>query len=258
MPEFIETNWVGQYCRSGSARRMGRWRLRMFGFQWASEPRPLTGATTHNIGIMRANLVKYICSIFMLGSMTRASAQSTWDYFISDAGSGSSLVTWSVTGSLATAPGADLLMIESSLAILVKAPGIYADSYVASGVPQSLPTLDGSNIQYTPAGVYEPIASYYTYNAASNGNDSFGLIAPLLPHTGPGTQLRYNPGTQSALLPIDFSDFNPGTYQSQVAGFSTILTVDLTVEPVPEPATMALFAVCSLGTLLFIRRIQTS
>ena len=194
----------------------------------------------------------------MLGSMTRATAQSTWDYFISDAGSGSSLVTWRVAGSLATSPGAVLLISESSLAVSVNAPGIYADSYVASGAPQSIPTLDGSNIQYTPASVYEPIASFYTYNAAGNGNDGFGLIAPLLPHTGPGTQLLYNPGTQSALIPIDFSNFNPGTYQSQVTGFSTILTVNLTVEPVPEPSTMALFAVCSLGTLLFFRRRQTS
>src|ERR1019366_3798599 len=147
--------------------------------------------------------------------------------------------------------GAVLLISESSLAVSVNAPGIYADSYAASGAPQSIPTLDGSSIQYTPASVFEPIASYYTYNATGNGNDGFGLIAPLLPHTGPGTQLLYNPGTQSALIPIDYSDFNPGTYQSQVTGFNTTLTVNLTVEPAPEPSTMALFAVSGLGTLLF-------
>jgi hypothetical protein len=39
-----------------------------------------------------------------------------------------SLVTWSVTGSLATSPGAFLLIGESSLAVTVYAPGIYAGS----------------------------------------------------------------------------------------------------------------------------------
>ncbi len=188
--------------------------------------------------------------------MTRATAQSTWNYFIADGGNGSSLVTWSVTGSLATSPGAVLLISAPSLTVSVNAPGIYIDSYAASGTPQSIPTLDGSNIQYTPGSVYEPISSYYTYNATGDGNDSFGLIAPLLPHTGPGTQLLYHPGTQSVIIPVDFSDFNTGTYQSLVTAFNTTLTVYLTVEPVPEPSTMALFAVSGLGTLLFFRRRQ--
>ena len=58
------------------------------------------------------------------------------------------------------------------------------------------------------------------------------------------------------IIPVDFSDFNTGTYQSLVTAFNTTLTVYLTVEPVPEPSTMALFAVSGLGTLLFFRRRQ--
>lgn len=190
----------------------------------------------------------------MLIAMTKAKAQSVWNYYISDAGSGSSLVTWSVTGSLATSPGAVLTISQSSLSVSVSAPGIYVDSYAASGTLQSIPTLDGSSIQYTPASVYEPFVSYYTYNAGGIGNDGFGLVAPLLPHTGPGTQLLYQPGTQSALIPIDFSDFNPGTYQSQVTGFNSTLIVNLTVEPAPEPSTIALSVVSGFGALLFFRR----
>ena len=134
----------------------------------------------------------------------------------------------------------------------INAPGIYADSYAASGTPQSIPTPDGSYFQYEPASVYAPIALYYTYNAPSSGNDGFGLISPLLPHTGPGTQLLYNPGTQSAVIPVDFSDFNPGTYQSVESVFDTALTVNLTV--VPEPSTLSLVVLSELGALLLFGR----
>ncbi len=199
---------------------------------------------------MKTKLAKYVCGLLLPSAMATATAQSTWNYFISDAGGGNSLVTWSVTGNLATSPGAVLLISESSLAVSIDATGIYADSYAASGMPQSIPTLDGSYFQYEPASVYAPIALYYTGNAPGNGNDSFGLISPLLPDTGPGTQLLYHPGTQSALIPVDFSNFNPGTYQSEESGFNTTLTVTLTVEPVPEPSTLALSVSAVIGAAL--------
>ena len=190
--------------------------------------------------IVKASLPEYVFGLLLLGATTSATAQSTWNYFISDAGSGNSLVTWSVGGSLATSPGAVLLVRESSLAVSVVAPGIYADAYAAGGTPQAIPTPDGSSFQYPPASVYASIELYYTDNAPGTGNDSFALIAPLLPLTGPGTQLLYNPGTESALIPVDFSNFNPGTYHSEETGFDTDLTVNLTVEPVPEPSAAGL------------------
>jgi hypothetical protein len=150
---------------------------------------------------------------------------------------------------LATAPGAVLLINESSLAVSITAPDIYADSYAASGTPQSIPTLDGSYFQYESASVYAPIALYYTDNEPGSGNDSFGLIAPLLPR-GVGAQFLYNPGTQSALIPVDFSDFDPGTYQSDESGFDTALTVNLTVSTVPEPSTLALAVCAAIGVAL--------
>jgi hypothetical protein len=56
------------------------------------------------------------------------------------------------------------------------------------------------------------------------------------------------------LIPVDYSDFNPGTYQSQMSEFIPALTVNLTVGPVPEPSTLALFAVGGLNGLLLFRR----
>jgi hypothetical protein len=189
---------------------------------------------------MKTNLIKHVCCFLLLGVAAQAGAQSTWNYFISDAGGGNSLVTWSVTGSLATSPGSVLMVGESSLAVSIIAPGIYADSFAANGTPQPMPVPDGSSFQYMPATVYVPVSLYYADNAPGTGDDSFGLIAQLLPHTGPGTQLLYNPGTQSALIPVDFSNFNPGTYQSQESGFDTVLAVNLTVGSVPEPSTLGL------------------
>lgn len=207
---------------------------------------------------MKVNLARFTCGTFLLCAVTSAAAQSTWNFFISDAGDSNSLVTWSVTGSLATAPGAVLLVSESSLAVSVAAPGIYAHTYVGSGTTQTIPTLDGSSFQYTPASVYAPISMYYTDNAPGSGNDTFSLLARLLPRTGPGMQLLYNPGTQSALIPVDFSAFNPGTYQSEESGFDTALTVNLIIEPVPEPSALALAVVAIFGAVLTRKKVTTT
>lgn len=199
---------------------------------------------------MKTNLTKHTFCLLVTGMVASASAQSTWNFYITDAGGGNSLITWNVTGNLATSPGSVLQFTESSLAVSVDAPGIYADAYVADGTPQALPTPDGSYFQFYESSVYAPITSFYTDNASGSANDSFGLIAPLAPHTGPGIQLFYVPGTQSAVIPVDFSDFNPGTYQSQEAVFDTALTVNLTVESVPEPSVPALIVVAAIGVAL--------
>jgi len=202
---------------------------------------------------MKTNLGKYACAIFLLGAVATATAQSTWNYFISDAGNGNSLVTWNVTGSLATSPGASWMSAGPFMAVPISAPGIYADSYLADGTPQSLPTLDGSYFYDAMGGQEGPITGYYTYNAAGSGDDGFGLLLSIFP-TRSGDRLIYNPGTQSVLIPVDYSDFNPGTYQSQMSEFIPALTVNLTVGPVPEPSTLALFAVGGLNGLLLFRR----
>jgi hypothetical protein len=202
---------------------------------------------------MKTNLAKYASWILLLGAVATAPAQSTWNYSISDAGGGNSLVTWTVTGSLATSPGASWMSTGPLLAVPIYTSGIYADSYLADGTPQSLPTLDGSYFYDAVGGHEGPITGYYTYNAAGSGDDGFGLLLSIFP-TRSGDRLIYNPGTQSVLIPVDYSDFNPGTYQSQMSEFIPALTVNLTVGPVPEPSTLALFAVGGLNGLLLFRR----
>jgi hypothetical protein len=213
----------------------------------------LVGALINILQNMKANFVKYTSGMLLLGGLATARAQSTWNYFISDAGGGNSLVTWNVTGSLATPPGSVRMISGSSLTVSINAPGIYADSYAASGTPQLIPTVDGSYFQYDNTSVYTPVVTYSAFNAPGSGNDSFGFSALLSPRDI-GVLFLYHPGTQSALIPIDFSDFNPGTYQSEQSGFDTALTVNLTVTAVPEPSALALSLLSGLGTLLLVRR----
>ena len=197
---------------------------------------------------MKTDLAKYTGGVLLLSSLATVPAQTTWNYFISDAGSGNSLLTWNVSGSLATPPGATLTSPHSSIAVSISAPGIYADAYVAGGAFQSIPTPDGSYFQLDNASVFTAILVYEASNVPGSGNDSFGLATSTLPpHQGdPGNMFLYHHGTQSALIPIDYSNFNPGTYQSQESGFDTALTVNLTVGPVPEPSILAL---CGAGGL---------
>ncbi len=99
-------------------------------------------ALRYPMTFMKSNLANYACGFLLLGALPTTSAQTTWSYFISDAGGGNSLLTWNVTGSLATPPGAVRVITDQNLPAWVSAPGIFADSYAASG--GDLPTPDGS------------------------------------------------------------------------------------------------------------------
>jgi hypothetical protein len=213
-------------------------------------------AKSHTMNPMKTNLAKYTFCLLVAGVVASAPAQSTWNFYLTEAGGGNSLVTWNVAGALATPPGSGLMVSGSTLTVAVSAPGIYTDAYLADGTPQALPTPDGSYFQDSGTEVYFPIGGFYAENASGNANDSFGLTAFLPPRTGPGILLLYNPGTQSAVVPLDFSDFNPGTYQSHENIFSTDLTVNLTVESVPEPSTPALIVAAGIGVALARKRVH--
>ena len=192
---------------------------------------------------MKTNFARCALGLFVLAAVTTVRAQTIWNYVISDVGNGNSLVTWDVTGSMTIIPGPT---VGSSLAVSVVAPGIFAGNYSSDGTLQGLATPDGSYFALDGGTVYEPIVQYATDTVADGGNDSFGLAAPL-PLKPVGTYYVYTPGTQSVVIPVPFSDFNPGTYQSVDSGISSPLTVNLTVVPEPSMPTLALLAVLCLA-----------
>lgn len=196
------------------------------------------------------NLLRLCCAGGLFLTATIAGAQTTWNYFISDVGGGNSLVTWSVTGTLATPPGDLLVIDESPLPISIVAQGIYASSY-STDFTAGIPNLDGSYYAFGIA--YDLIDQYSVNTAVFNGYQSFALAASLPPKAA-GELLVYTPGTQSVVLPIAFSDFNPGTYSSMESLFSNPMTVNLTVEPAPEPSSWALAVGAGLSTVLMARR----
>ena len=199
---------------------------------------------------MKSFFVKCTFGVLLLGAAATSPAQSIWNYFITDAGSGNSLLTWSVSGDLATPPGSTVVVYERNFDVLINAPGIFADSFAGSGGSQDIPTPDGS--YFETGDIYFSILLYSASNATGSGSDSFGLQAPAPPRGPTGGEFSYVPGTQSALIPIDFSNFNPGTYQSQESEFSSPLTVNLTIGAVPEPSTLVLAAFGSLSSLLLV------
>ncbi len=67
----------------------------------------------------------HLLGIILLGALASAPAQSAWNYVITDAGGGNSLLTWSVTGDLATPAGSVLVANESSLMASINSPGIF-------------------------------------------------------------------------------------------------------------------------------------
>lgn len=197
-------------------------------------------------------LFKLSYGLALLSALASATAQSTFDYFVSDSGGGNSLITWEVTGSIVTPSGVQATSAYVFGGMQVNAPDIYVDSYTGSGTPQSIPTPDGSYFHNIELDHDYPISYYLTHNPTSSTNDFFALIS-YSTTTSAGQHLIYEAGTQSALIPVPFSDFNLGTYQTVYpAGvyFDTAATVNLTV--VPEACTMSLLGLG--GFLLFTRR----
>jgi hypothetical protein len=94
------------------------------------------GNTLNTIKTMKTNLVRCALGLFLFATVT-----TIWNYFISDAGNGNSLVTRDVTGSLTIIPGPS---VGSSLAVSVVAPGIFAGTYSSGGTLLGLAISDGS------------------------------------------------------------------------------------------------------------------
>ena len=213
---------------------------------------------------MKTNFLKLLCALALLGAAATASAQSTLNLSLSDAGSGQTTVSWLWTGDMVSPGGAALSSnIGGIMGLGTSFPGFINNiganlDYIPLAGFGTLSDLTHSasqqfqGLQFNPYGMTDMMVLWLGDSTPST----------MLPVTG-SDHLQYSASVDSAIIDVPFSCFNPGTYQTislgtDIAGpgsgpFTTDTTYNLTVGPseVPEPATLALSV---LGGLLLFRR----
>lgn len=193
---------------------------------------------------MKNNFTALFCGFALLGTIATATAQTTVNYYITDVGGGNSRITWNVAGSLITPPGVVWSVTNGQfLGLSIDAPGIFNNGYTGPGA--SIPTPDGSYFHNTELG--KNIAITQVAAGVVGSTNYIFLYGSSSVATASGQHIIYTAGTQSVIIPIAFSNFNVGTYQSANpliygAGkyFDTTLTVNLTVGAVTPPPTLGI------------------
>jgi hypothetical protein len=218
--------------------------------------------------IMKKQIIRLTLGLALLGAAATAAAQSTINIYLSDAGSGQTAFSWSVTGDLVS-PGGQTL--SGGVGGFLATAGIFTGfinnigantSYIpVTGFGSFVDLTSSASEQYKGIqfDVYAPDSLFVWL-----GN----YVSPSQPYTmlsvSGGDHMQYDNLVDSAIIDVPYSCFNPGTYQYISPGaaeagadggpFTTDLTMNLTVGPVPEPSTLALAGLGGLGLLLFRRR----
>lgn len=188
-----------------------------------------------------------------------AQASSTFNYTISDAGSGNSLVTWNATGDITTTNGAVWSQPSQMFSGFgLGNPGMFTAGYTTTGAFHQIDVPDGSTFHTVEIGFNHGLSVYQT--AIYGAMDVFGMYTTYdvisdsggRLHTLGATHIVYTAGTQSAVIPVAFTNFNAGSWtdnHNYDPYFTTPMTVTLTIAGVPEASTLALagLGVAALG-----------
>lgn len=205
---------------------------------------------------MKSLLLKFVWGLFLLVAGATAPAQSIINYQITPFGGANSLVTWNVSGSLVDSLGVQWVVTASNGSfggVPIVTSGLFAPGYAGTAFPGNISSPDGSYFHNVELGQNFAINMYFA--GIFGSTNIFGLVTPPATTTD-GQHLIYSAATQSVVIPIAYSNFNPGSYQSVFGAgefFNSPVTVNLTVGVVPEPSTLALSVVVILAGFLNFR-----
>jgi len=217
---------------------------------------------------MKKQIIRSFFGLALLGSSVSASAAGVGAFTITlqDAGNSQTLVTL-LGNSFVTNTG---LAVSSSTPVNT----MDAFSPIFSGWINNLGGYTG-DFALSGFGTFGNVNGVTRGGAASalldgiqfvsNGGSSYTLDLNLASAlgVGGGDLVSYSPGSNSAVINVPFSVFNPGTYSYTQLGhnaggtgvFNPNINYTLTVtQPVPEPSAIALAGLGGLSLLAYRRR----
>lgn len=212
---------------------------------------------------MKTRFVKLLCGLALVGGVTSAGASGIPNITLTLQDAGNSQTELSLS--------ANYFFVNT---------GVYVSSSTVSGIYEldpvftgwvNDPTLDGTTIRADGFGTFN------NPNGSSEGGVSSAQLIGFQFMAGDGSdfllklnfgdtlgigqddRVTYTPGTDSTVIDVPFSSFNPGSYSYIETAGSGVFGQDVyynlnVVEAAPEPSTLGLFAVSCAAMAFWVRR----
>lgn len=216
---------------------------------------------------MKKHIICSLAGLGLVAAVTSAygAGSPAFTITLQDAGNNQTLVTLSANTFLSQTglliPGAPLSNTIGAFTPVfsgcINDLGIYTDNYGLS----DFGTFTNPN-GATDGGTSSALLSGIQF--ADNGGSSYTLSLDLSDGLGiaSGDLVNYSPGSNSGLIDVPFSTFNPGTYNYTQVGqwfdgssdFGPSIIYNLDIVAAPEPFSIALAGLGGLAWLVSLRR----
>jgi hypothetical protein len=214
---------------------------------------------------MKSQIANSFLGLALLGMVASASAQTTININLWDAGNGQTGLAWSWSGDAANSGGATVAGSFVGIMGFEMPFGTFINNMAVSSafVPVDFGSLENQTTSVSES--FNAVQLIPDYNGENTcalgivlGYQNPSQFYTMIP-TSVGDQVGYTPGVDSVNLDVPFADFNTGTYQivypgGMVFNQDTTFNLDVGTEPVPEPSTMALAGLGGVSLLLYRRR----